>query len=83
MGFHQKLYVTLWRNLFSENLVNKYISKYIQTEVKGGKSQPHSAVELQETTKFYFNSTLFYFNVIPYVGHFTVTAQSEKCTQTR
>ena len=64
MGFHQKLYVILWRNLFSENLVNKYISKYIQTAVKGGKTQSHSGVELQETTKFYFK--------IPYVGHFTV-----------
>ena len=69
MGFHQKLYVILWRNLFSENLGNKYITKYIQTAVKGGKTQPHSGVE------FYFK--------IPYVGHFTVTAQSEKCTHTR
>ena len=74
MGFHQKLYVILRRYLFSENLFNKYISKYIQTSVKGGKTQPHSGVELQETAKFYFK--------IPCVGHFTVTVQPEKYTQT-
>ena len=41
MGFHtdlQKLSVILRRNLFPENLINKYISKYIQTSVKGGKT---------------------------------------------
>ena len=71
MGFHtdlQKLSVILRRNLFPENLINKYISKYIQTAVKGGKTQPpHSGVEPQETPKFFFK--------IPYVGHFSVTAQ--------
>ena len=30
------------RNLFPENLINKYISKYIQTAVKGEKTQLHS-----------------------------------------
>ena len=48
MGFHtdlQKLSVILRRNLFPENLINKYISKYIQTAVKGGKTQPYSGVE--------------------------------------
>ena len=30
------------RNLFPENLINKYISEYIQTAVKGGKTQLHS-----------------------------------------
>ena len=64
MGFHQKLYVILRRYLFSENLFNKYISK----------TQPHSGVELQETTKFYFK--------IPSDGHFTVKEQPEKYTQT-
>ena len=63
----QKLSVILRRNLFPENLVNKYISKYIQTTVKGGKTQPYSGVEPQETPKFFFK--------IPYVGHFSVTAQ--------
>ena len=70
MGFHtdlQKLSVILRRNLFPENLINKYISKYIQTAVKGGKTQPYSGVEPQETPKFFFK--------IPYVGHFSVTAQ--------
>ena len=74
MEFHadlQKLCVILRRNLFPEpfpeNLINKYISKYIQTVVKRGKTQPHSGVEPQETPKFYFK--------IPYVGHFSVTAQ--------
>ena len=36
MGFHtdlQKLSVILRRNLFTENLINKYISKYIQTAI--------------------------------------------------
>ena len=36
MGFHtdlQKLSVILQRNLFPENLINNYISKYIQTAV--------------------------------------------------
>ena len=63
----QKLSVILRRNLFPENLINKYISKYIQTVVKGGKTQPHSGVEPQETPTFYFK--------IPYVRHFSVTAQ--------
>ena len=70
MGFHtdpQKLSVILRTNLFPENLMNKYISKYIQTAVKGGKTQPYSGVEPQETPKFFFK--------IPYVGHFSVTAQ--------
>ena len=70
MGFHndlQKLSVILLTNLFPENLINKYISKYIQTVVKGGKTQPHSGVEPQETRQFYFK--------IPYVGHISVTAQ--------
>ena len=71
MGFHndrlQKLSVILQRILFLENLTNKYISKYIQTVVKGGKTQPHSGFEPQETPKFYFK--------IPYVGYFSVTAQ--------
>ena len=52
MGFHtdlQKLSVILRRNLFPENLINKYISKYIQTAVKGGKTQSYSGVEPQET----------------------------------
>ena len=63
----QKLSIILRRNLFPENLINKYISKYIQTVVKGGKTQLHSGVEPQETLKFYFK--------IPYVGHFSVKAQ--------
>ena len=63
----QKLSVILRRNLFPENLINKYISKYIQTVVKGGKTQPHSGVEPRETPKFYFK--------IPYIRHFSVTAQ--------
>ena len=70
MGFHtdlQKLSVILRRNLFPESLINKYISKYIETVVMGRKTQPHSGVEPQETPKFYFK--------IPYVGHFSVTAQ--------
>ena len=70
MGFHtdpQKLSVILRTNLFPENLINKYIAKYIQTAVKGGKTQPYSAVEPQETPKFFFK--------IPYVGLFSVTAQ--------
>ena len=70
MGFHtdvQKLSVILRRNLFPENLINKYISKCIQTAVKGGKTQPYSGVEPQETPKFFFK--------IPFVGHFSVTAQ--------
>ena len=48
MGFHtdlQKLSVILRRNLFPENLINKCISKYIQTAVKGGKTQSYSGVE--------------------------------------
>ena len=59
MGFHtdlQKLSLILRRNLFPENPINKYISKYIQTAVKGGKTQPHSGVEPQETPKFFFKS---------------------------
>ena len=75
MGFHtdlQNLCVilrNLFPELFPENLLNKYISKYIHTVaiVKVGKIQPHSGVEPQETLKFYFK--------IPYVGHFSVTAQ--------
>ena len=70
MGFHtdlQKLSVILRTNLFPENLMNKYISKYIQTSVKGGKTQPYSGVEPQETPKFFFK--------ILYVGHFSVTTQ--------
>ena len=74
MGFHtdlQKLSVILRRNLFPENLINKYISKYIQQSssqaVKGGKTQSHSGIEPQETPKFFFK--------IPYVGQFSVTAQ--------
>ena len=70
MGFHtdlQKLSVILRTNLFPENLMNKYISKYIQTAVKGGKTQPYSGVEPQETAKFFFK--------ILYVGHFSVTTQ--------
>ena len=70
MGFHtdlQKLSVTLRRNLFPENLINEYISKYIETVVKGRKTQPHSGVAPQETPKFSFE--------IPYVGHFSVTAR--------
>ena len=70
MGFHtdpQKLSVILRTNLFPENLMNKYISKYIQTAVKGGKTQSYSGVEPQETPKFFFKIT--------YVGHFSVTAQ--------
>ena len=63
----QKFSVILRRNLFPENLINKYISKYIQTVVKGGKTHPHSGVEPQETPTFYFK--------IPYVRHFSVTAQ--------
>ena len=63
----QKLSIILRRNLSPENLINKYISKYIQTVVKGGKTQLHSGVEPQETLKFYFK--------IPYVGHFSVKAQ--------
>ena len=43
------------------------ISKYIQTAVKGGKTQPYSGVEPQKTPKFFFK--------IPYVEHFSVTAQ--------
>ena len=62
-----KLSVILRRNLFPENLINKYISKYIRTAVKGGKTKPYSGVEPQETPKFFFK--------IPYVGHFSVTAQ--------
>ena len=65
MGFHtdlQKLSVTLRRSLFPENLTDKSVSKYIQTVGKGGKTQPHSGVEPQETPKFYFK--------IPYVRHF-------------
>ena len=59
MGFHtdlQKLSVILRRNLFPENLINKYISKYIQTAVKGGKTQPYSGVEPQETRKSFFKT---------------------------
>ena len=70
MGFHtdlQKLSVILRRNLFPENLINKYISKYIQTAVKGGKTRSYSGVEPQKTPKFFFK--------IPYVEHFSVTAQ--------
>ncbi|CAH3190323.1 unnamed protein product [Porites lobata] len=70
MGFHtdlQKLSVILWRNLFLENLINKYISKYIRTAVKGGKTQSYSGVEPKEPPKFFLK--------IPYVGHFSVTAQ--------
>ena len=70
MGFHtdlQKLSVILRRNLFPENLISRYISKYIQTAVKGGKTQPYSGVEPQETPKSFFKT--------PYVGHFSVTAQ--------
>ena len=47
MGFHtdlQKLSVILRRNLFPQNLINKYISKYIQTAVKGGKTHSYSGV---------------------------------------
>ena len=57
MGFYtdlQKLPVILRRNLFPENLINKYISKYIQTAVKGRKTQPYSGVDPQETPKFFF-----------------------------
>ena len=61
------LSVILRRNLFPENLIKKYISKYIQTAVNGGKTQLRSGVEFQETPKFYFK--------IPYVEHFLVTAQ--------
>ena len=74
MAFHtdlQKLSVILRRNLFPENLINKYISKYIQQSssqaVEEGKTQSHSGIEPQETPKFFFK--------IPYVGHFSVTAQ--------
>ena len=61
------LSVILRRNLFPENLTKKYISKYIQTAVNGGKTQLRSGVEFQEPPKFYFK--------IPYVEHFLVTAQ--------
>ena len=66
MGFHtdlQKLSVILRRNLFPENLINKYISKYIETVVKGRKTEPHSGVEPKFYCKF------------PYGGHISVTAQ--------
>ena len=66
MGFHtdlQKLSVILRRNLFPENLINKFISKYIETVVKGRKTEPHSGVE----PKFYCK--------IPYGEHISVTAQ--------
>ena len=69
----QKLSVILRRNLFPENLINKYISKCIQTVVKGGKTQPHSGVEPQETPKFYF--------IIPYVYAF-LSHGTEKFSQT-
>ena len=70
MGFHtdlQKLSVILRRNLSPENLINKYISKYIQTVVKGGKTQHYSGVEPQETLNSSLKSLIF--------GHFSVTAQ--------
>ena len=66
MGFHtdlQKLSVIQRRNLFPENLINKFISKYIETVVKGRKTEPHSGVE----PKFYCK--------IPYGEHISVTAQ--------
>ena len=66
MGFHtdlQKLSVILRRNLFPENLINKFISKYIETVVKRRKTEPHSGVE----PKFY--------SKIPYGEHISVTAQ--------
>ena len=62
-----ELHLVFSRNLFPENLLNKYISKYIQTVIKGGKTQPHSGFEHKETPKFYFK--------IPYFQHFSVTAQ--------
>ena len=67
MGFLtdlQKLSVILRRNLLPENLINKYISKHIQTVVKGGETESYSGVEPQETPKFFFK--------IPYVGYFSV-----------
>ena len=70
MGFRtdlQKLSVILRKNLPPENLINKHIYKYIQTTVKGGKTQPQSGVVPQETLKFYIK--------IPHVGYFSVPAQ--------
>ena len=71
LGFNtdlQKLSVILRRNLLTENLINKYfLNNYIQTAVKGGQTQSHSGIEPQETPKFFFK--------LPYVGHFSVTAQ--------
>ena len=69
----QKFSVILRRNLFPENLINKYISKYIQTVVKGGKTHPHSGVEPQETPTFYFKIP----HVKEFLGHGT-----EKYSQT-
>ena len=53
--------------MFRRHIRHLHISKYIQTAVKGGKTQSFSGVEPQETPKFFFK--------IPYVGHFSVTAQ--------
>ena len=47
-------------------MFRRYI-RHLQTAVKGGKTQPYSGVEPQKTPKFFFK--------IPYVGHFSVTAQ--------
>ncbi|XP_073232122.1 uncharacterized protein [Porites lutea] len=56
-------------NLFMGHHENIWLDQYgdSETAVKGGKTQPYSGVEPQETPKFFFK--------IPYVGHFSVTAQ--------
>ena len=61
MGLHtslQKWSVILRRNLFPQSLTNKCISKYIQTVVKGGKTQPYPGVEPQETSSILKSLTL-------------------------
>jgi len=59
--------VALRKNLFPENLINKCISQFILSSVKGSKTQPHSRVKPQETPEFHYK--------IPYIGYFSVIAK--------
>ena len=69
MGLHTSLpkwSVILRRNLFPQSLINKYISKYIQTVAKGRENTVLSRSRAPGK-KFNFK--------ISYVGHFSVTTQ--------
>ena len=67
MGFIKtmKNCLSFYNYLFPENLINNCISRYAQTAIKGGKTQPCSGI--QEGSKFYFKT--------PFTGHFFTIGQ--------